>query len=99
MEISFILLIVLGIAAIIYISLGIKSHQHKGVAIFLILLFLVAIYGFKVTFGNTNVQIRNIQDVKDAIGLYFSWFGNLFSNLKTISTNAVNLDWEGNQTT
>jgi hypothetical protein len=31
--------------------------------------------------------------------LYFAWLVNAFSNVKTITTQTINMDWKGNQTT
>jgi hypothetical protein len=99
MDIGFILLVGIVVAIMIYIGLGIKSHQHKGIAILLILFLLLAVFAFNATFAGKDVQIKTVGDAVDAVKLYFSWFGLFFENIKTVTTQAVKVDWKNNETT
>jgi len=99
MDIGFVLLVGIVVALMIYIGLGIKSHQHKGIAVLLIVFLLFAVYAFNATFAGKDVQIKTLGDAVDAVKLYFSWFGLFFENIKTVTTQAVKVDWKMNETT
>jgi hypothetical protein len=99
MDIGFILLIGIVVAIMIYIGIGIKSHQHKGIAILLIIFLLLAVFAFNATFSGREVQIRTVSDAVDAVKLYFSWFGMLFENIKLVTTQAIKIEWDTNNTT
>jgi len=40
-----------------------------------------------------NVDLNSAEGLKEAGVLYSEWLGNGFENLKTLTTNAIKLDW------
>jgi len=82
----------------IWLLFGFKRMKHKFVAIILIGLLLSGFYSFKVAFKGKEISRNNISDVGKIFKTYFSWFGTAFGNLKTITGQAVKMDWSGNQT-
>ena len=39
------------------------------------------------------IDLRTASGVVQAGKVYFSWMGQAFGNLKTLSTNAIKMDW------
>jgi len=93
------LIVIVVIVALIWLFSLIKSKQHKWFAFVLIFLLLFSIYGFNSAFSGKNIQINSMGDFTDAVKIYFSWYGAVFNNLQILTTQAVKLDWKGNQTT
>jgi hypothetical protein len=95
--ITTILIIVILIIAILMIF-RFKKIKYKLLFLFLIALILFSIFTFNSAFNGKGFSINNISDFGKIIKIYFSWLGNAFNNLKTISGQAVKMDWRGNIT-
>ena len=94
MAIGTTLLIVLILIGAIWIFVEFKRFRHKTWAILLIILILFTYISFIATIKGKNLDFHSIQGIKDAGGLYFSWLGSVFGNLKTITANAIHMDWK-----
>ena len=75
---------------------GLKS---KVLAIFIIALIVISLVSFVVVFKGSETSIKSLGDLKNAAQIYVSWLGNAFGNVKSITTQTINMDWKGNQTT
>jgi uncharacterized membrane protein YphA (DoxX/SURF4 family) len=73
--------------------------KHKFFALFLIALLLFSFFTFNAAFNSKKISVNNLSDLGKTFKVYFSWFGNLFGNIKSITADAVKMDWNGNQTT
>lgn len=98
MGLSVIIFIIAILVAAIWLIYGLKRVKHKFLAIFLIILILFSFLSFNAVFGGKEVSIQNISDLGNVAKLYFFWLGNIFVNLKSITSNAVKMDWQGNKT-
>jgi len=94
-------LIVIGLVVVLLLLLRYRKMEHLKtkiyvvVIIFLLLFFYVTISG--VTEKN-KVNLKTFDGIMSAGKLYFSWLGQVFTNVKTISGSAVKMDWVGNST-
>ena len=82
----------------IWMIFGFKKIKYKLLALFLIALVLFSFFNFSSVFKGKDISINNISDFGKITKIYFSWLGNVFGNLKTISGQAVKMDWQGNNT-
>ncbi|MBU3907310.1 MAG: hypothetical protein KKA64_03610 [Nanoarchaeota archaeon] len=82
----------------IWIILEFKRFRHKFFAIFLILLILFFYVTFSYTIKGKNVDLRTAPGVVNAVKIYFSWLVSASMNVKAITTNAIKMNWGGNQT-
>ena len=82
----------------IWFLFGFKRIKHKLLSIFLIALVLFSFFSFNIVFKGKEISVNNISDLGKIFKIYFSWFGNIFGNMKTITGQAVEMDWQGNQT-
>lgn len=83
----------------VWFLFGFKRFKHRLLAIFLIVLILFSFFSFSVAFKGEEISIKNISDLGRIAKIYFSWLGNLFGNVKTLTGQAVKMDWQGNKTT
>jgi len=82
----------------IWVIIEIKRFKHKIFAIFLIGLILFAYLSFAFVIKGQDIDFKTVPGVVKATKLYFSWLGYAFVNLKTITTNAIGMDWGVNET-
>lgn len=86
--------IVLILVITIWILVELKRFKHKIWAIFIIILILFTYVSFVSTVKGKNIDFTSVDGVKTAGSLYFSWLGSVFSNLKTITANAIDMNWK-----
>jgi len=77
----------------IWILIEVKRMRHKFFAIFLIALILFSYISFSVTMKNNDVDLTSVDGLTKATKLYFLWLGSAFGNMKSITANAVKMDW------
>ncbi len=96
--ISVALFIVVILSIAIWLIIELKRFRHKIFAIFLIALILFVYITAKVAFKNYEIDYKTVPGVIKATQVYFSWLVSVFGNFKSITSNAIRMDWGGNQT-
>ena len=91
--------IIIVLIAVIWITLEFKRARHKMFAVFLIVLILFTYFSFTIAIKGKNVDLTSASGMTKATGLYFSWLGHLFGNLKTVTANAIKMDWSNSNKT
>ncbi|MEK6873284.1 MAG: hypothetical protein AABW91_00390 [Nanoarchaeota archaeon] len=88
------IILIVVLVGIIFLFVKLKYVKHKLVWI-LLLIFVLAVYlGFILSIAGQNIDLKTPEGAKLAIKLYLGWMGNSFSNLKTLTGDAVKLDWK-----
>ncbi len=95
MGIGVIILIIVALIAVIWILAELRRFNHKFIAIFLIALILFSYFGFVVTLKGKDINYKSLDGLKTVTKLYFLWIGQIFKNFKSITANAIKLDWKG----
>ena len=98
MEIGVTLLVISVLVIAIWVIIEMKRMRHKVFAIFLIGLILFSYFSFSFVLKDKNINLTTIKGLTTATTLYFSWFGTVFSNFKTITSKAIKMNWKGNET-
>ena len=98
MAIGMTVLIISALIAAIWVIIEIKRLKHKLFAIFLIGLILFGYFSFNVSLRGQDIDVKTVSGIIEVSKIYFSWLGSAFGNIKDITTNAINMDWKGNQT-
>ncbi len=80
----------------IWIFAEIKRVKHKIFAIAIILMLLFFYFSFTSVFKNRNIDFMSIDGLVIASEIYFSWITSFFGNIKTITSNALKIDFEKN---
>ena len=99
MQIGLIVAIVGAIVIGAWALLEFKRMKHKIMAVFLIFLFLFIYFSFTSAFKGKEIDFSNVGGISKAVKTYFSWIVFAFNNVKTITTNAIHMNWQGNKTT
>jgi len=81
----------------IWVLIEVKRMRHKLFAIFLIVLILFTYISFSVTMKNNNIDLKTIDGISKATKIYFLWLGSAFENVKSITINAIQMDWAQKQ--
>jgi len=99
MELSLtpVIIMVLVVAAI-WIIIEMKRFKHKIFAVILILMILFTYISFNSVISKHDINLKTVEGLKTAGSLYLSWLGSIFTNLKTITSNAIGMDWTPNET-
>ncbi len=98
MVIGIALFIILALIVVIWAFIELKRFRHKIFAIFLICLVIFLYLSTTVVFKGKDINLKTVPGITTATKIYFSWLGSIFGNLKTITANAIQMDWKGNQT-
>ena len=92
-------LLVLGILILtIWIVIEVKRLRHKMFAIFLICLLIFLYASGHFVFKGHEIDYGSVSGLIEAGGLYFAWLGSLFTNVVSITSHAVQMDWATNST-
>jgi len=81
----------------IWVIIEIKRLKHKLFAIGLIALILFTYVSFSVTIKNQEIDFKTASGLTKATKLYFIWLGSTFSNMRTITSNAIKMNWGVNE--
>jgi len=89
--ISWIIIAILVLAAFIVLKTNHFKHRVWVVLLVLLALFLYA----SLTFINAknDLDLNSTKGVFDSAKIYLGWLANGFKNLKSITGNAIKMDW------
>ncbi len=92
------ILVILSILAIgIYMMAELRRFKHKLWAISIIVLLLFGYISFNIVLKGRNIDYQSVSGLTQAVKIYFSWLGGIFGNMKSITSNAVKMDWGVNE--
>jgi hypothetical protein len=81
----------------IWILIEFKRMRHKVFAMFLIFMILFSYVSVTYVFSNKEVDLNTLPGVVSAAKMYYSWLAGVFVNVKTITANAIRMDWGRNE--
>jgi len=79
----------------IWVLIEMKRMRHKFFAVFLIVLILLFYVSAYYVFKDREVDLKSYSGIKEASGIYFTYLGGVFGNMKSITTNAIKMNWGG----
>ena len=85
------IIIVLVILAFVFLRMSHQKHKMFLIILILILLFLYTTASR--ILAERNINWKSVAGIEKATRVYFAWLGGAFSNLKTITANAIKMDW------
>lgn len=87
-------IIIIGVlVAAIWIIVEAKRLKHKIFAIFIIALIILTYISFTTIIKENKIDLKTSSGIISASKLYFSWLGNTFSNVKSLTTFALKQNW------
>lgn len=96
--VSPVLILVLVLIVGIWLIIEFKRFRHKLLAVFLIVLILFTYFSFSAVIKGKNLDLKTSEGIKEAGNLYLLWLGNIFKNVKVVTSNAINMSWSVNNT-
>ena len=89
------ILIILGVIAIFVVSKLIHFNHFKTklILIAVIVLVLIVASTFASVMHNNTMDWKSPSGIITATKIYFMWVGQTFGNIKTLTTNAVKMEW------
>jgi len=94
MVISTTLIIVAILVIAVWLIIEFQRFRHKILAIVLVLLIIFTYVSFSVVLKGKDVNLKTPGGLKQAGEIYFAWLASIFGNFKTITSNAIHLDWK-----
>lgn len=98
MVMAVIIAIIVVLILAIWFFLEFKRARHKFFAIFLILLVLFLFFSVTLVFKGKNIDYKTVPGLISAGGVYVSWLGTAFNNIKIMTSDAIHMNWGGNST-
>ena len=89
--ISWLIIIVLVVIGIFTIKMNHLRHKFFIVLVVLLALFFYASITFVAS--KNNIKLDTYEGFSKAIQIYGGWLVNLFGNFKSLTGNAVKMDW------
>ena len=88
-------IIALAIVAIIVVSkmIHFKHMRHKMSAIIVILLLVFVYLTFVSVIKNNSLDLKTASGILQAGKIYFLWLFQAFGNVKSLTGNAINMQW------
>ena len=80
----------------IWVFVEVKRLRHKLFAMFLIGLILFSYISFIAVIKGQDIDMKTVPGFIEAGKLYFVWLGGVFSNIKTITSHTIHMDWSLN---
>jgi ACR3 family arsenite efflux pump ArsB len=98
MDLSITLIGIVLVIVAIWVILEIKRFRHRALAIFLVFILLFSYFSFTAVFSGKKLNLSSIDGIKEAGGIYYSWLATIFTNVKSLTSNAVKMDWGAKNT-
>lgn len=93
MELSVTLIVVIAIAALIYVFIELQRAKHKIFAIVAIFLLIFGYISVSVVVKQADVDLKTVSGLMEATKIYFAWMGSLLKNTVAVTGYAFTLDW------
>ena len=90
--------IVAALIIAVWVLIEVKRFKHKIFAIVLIVLILFTYLSFSYTLSGQDIDLKTVSGLTEAGKLYIVWLGSMFNNVKSLTANAIHMDWKGNVT-
>ena len=87
------LLLIAIILLALLVILQMSHFRHKVTTVMVVLVFLFIYISFTVVANNHEADLSTAKGLLQASQVYFSWMGQAFSNMKTITGNIIGMDW------
>lgn len=95
---NWVIIIFIAIVVLVFIISKIAGVKQNIFAFIIITLILFSFLSFSLAFKGKDISINSLGDLQEAGVIYLAWVGNAFDNVKIITTQAIKLDWQANNT-
>lgn len=92
-------LFIIAVIVIVFVFMKVASKKQEIAVKLAFVIFMILILTIGYVFVKTDPQLNEPVGIVGFGKTYFLWIGSIFTNLKILSTNAVNLEWEADNET
>jgi len=92
--ISVIILVVILLSIMIWMFGDLKRKKHKLLALFFIGIFIFFVFSVLFVFRGEKVDYTTVPGLISAGKVYVNWLFGAFLNVKSITSNAIKMDWK-----
>lgn len=88
------------IAALLIVGLILakaRHLKHKFLAVLVVLLILFFYLTIPKVIAGKDINIKTFDGIMMTAKLYFAWLVHSFGNIRTLTGQAIEMDWVGNQ--
>lgn len=96
MEWTVALFILAVVIVAIWLLIETKRYKHKVFAIFVIVLIVLFYISTFHVYKDRDINFKSVSGIVESVKLYFIWLGSIAYNFKTITANAIKMDWGPN---
>ena len=90
--ISWLIIGILVISAVIALKM---NHLRHRVWIIMVIIFALFIYtSIAVVYSQNQLEVNSTEGFMNSAKIYFGWLGNGFQNVRSLTGNAVKMDWK-----
>ncbi|MFZ1970711.1 MAG: hypothetical protein WAU65_00840 [Candidatus Nanoarchaeia archaeon] len=97
MDLSITLVGIIVVIVVIWVIIEIErkgvSFKHRFFAILIVVLLLFTYFSFTIVLKGKSLDLSSWDSIKGAGTLYYSWLVSVFGNFKTLTTNAIHMNW------
>ena len=92
---TLVFLVVLGLI-ILAAFMFLKTVHLKDRIVWSIVLAIIGFLalGYWLVLSDKNIDFGSAEGLQTTVKLYFGWFANMFDNVKTLTGEAINMDWK-----
>ena len=94
----FLVVLIILVLITIWVFYGLKELKHKSGTFLLIALILFLSFSLYFVFKGKDLTVTNFSDLGRLGNLYVSWLGTVFDNIKTVTAEAIKMNWQTNKT-
>ncbi len=99
MNILLLMGVLVAIVLFFYIKIEFRKAKDKIFITLFIVFILLSYFSFTSVLGGRNINFASFSGLSKAGSIYFSWLGSIFFNIKSITGNAIKMDWSGKNKT
>ena len=91
---------VIGVLVIIAVlALKVNHLRHRIWILALVFLALFLYTSAAIVYSENELRFNSMEGIFNSMKIYIGWLGNGFQNLKSLSGNAVDMDWANSNET
>ena len=87
------------IVVIVYLVLKVVVKKQAIATKLALYIFIFIMLTVGYVYTSSDMEVKSVKDVFDFGGVYFSWVGSTFHNVKSITANVVQKDWSTDNST
>jgi len=86
-------IIIIALIVLAYLCLKVYHFKHRIFFVFVILALLFFYATASKIATKYEINWKSFSGIEEGMKIYFAWLGGAFNNLRSITANAIKMDW------